>query len=213
MKELTRREREQLERENTIISKAEKLFCEHGFDKVSMNELAKESEFTKRTIYRYFTSKEDLYYAVAFKGYQQLYNLIRKKVNNGKTGFDKVRISYYCYYEFYNGYPQLVQLINMGGIIKENIKDKETPFLQKFLELDKSIFEMLISMFVEGKFDGSIRADLEISQLALSSIYVVTGFFQMFSFSGNTYTQHYNLNKDQFIKHTIEVLLDSLRQK
>lgn len=81
LEKLTRREREQLEREKLIITKAEELFCKHGFEKkVSMDDLAKESEFTKRTIYRYFTCKEDLFFAVALRGNQRLYDMIKKIV-------------------------------------------------------------------------------------------------------------------------------------
>lgn len=213
MKELTRRQREQLEREDAIVSKAEKLFCKHGFEKVSMNDLAKEAEFTKRTIYRYFTSKEDLYFAVALRGFQRLFDMIKSKSRKGNTGFEKIRMSYYAYYEFFCKFPRLVQLINMSGVIKSDTEDKNVPYRKKFIDFDKHLFEELIGMFIEGKSDGSIRSDLEISQLALSSIFVTSGFFQMLSLSGNTYTQHFSLDKEAFIKLTIEMLLDSLRNK
>ncbi|WDV45181.1 TetR/AcrR family transcriptional regulator [Clostridiaceae bacterium M8S5] len=213
MRELTRRQREQLEREDAIISKAGELFCKHGFENVSMNDLAREAEFTKRTIYRYFTSKEDLYFAVSFRGFKRLLDMIKDKIKKGNTGFEKIRLSYYEYYEFYCKFPRLVQLINMRGLVKSETKDEDVPYRKKFMDIDKRLFEELIGMFIEGKADGSIRSDLEISELALSSIFIVSGFFQMLSLSGNTYTQHFDLDKDTFIKHTIEILLDSLRNK
>lgn len=43
-----------------IIEAARKLFHQFGFKKVSMDEIAKEAGVTKRTIYMYFNSKEEL---------------------------------------------------------------------------------------------------------------------------------------------------------
>ena len=43
-----------------IVEAARKLFYKYGFKKVSMDEIANEAGVTKRTIYMYFKSKEDL---------------------------------------------------------------------------------------------------------------------------------------------------------
>lgn len=213
MKELTKREREQFEREEAIVSKAEELFCDHGFEKVSMDNLAKECEFTKRTIYRYFTCKEDLFFAVALRGYKRLFDMIKNESQKGNTGFEKIRLSYYAYYDYFCNFPKLLQLTNTCGVIKSNSEGMNIPYREKFTDFDKRLFEELTKMFYEGKTDGSIRSDLEISTLAFSSIFVATGFFQMLSLSGSTYTNYFGLDKEDFIKFTIEMLLDSLKHK
>lgn len=107
----------------------------------------------------------------------------------------------------------MVQLTNTCGVIKSNSEGMNIPYRDKFTDLDKCLFEELIKMFHEGKTDRSIRSDLEISTLALSSIFVVTGFFQMISLSGNTYTNHFGLDNEAFIKFTIEMLLDSFKHQ
>lgn len=43
-----------------IINSARKLFSKYGFKKVSMDEIAKEANVTKKTVYTYFESKEEL---------------------------------------------------------------------------------------------------------------------------------------------------------
>ena len=47
-------------KEEQIIEAARKLFYQFGFKKVSMDEIAKEANVTKKTIYMYFGSKEEL---------------------------------------------------------------------------------------------------------------------------------------------------------
>jgi TetR/AcrR family transcriptional regulator len=73
----SRRDRERAAREADIIAAAEKLFYTKGFENTSMDEIAKYAEFTKKTIYQYFKSKEDLFYAVASKNVNVLLGRIR----------------------------------------------------------------------------------------------------------------------------------------
>ncbi len=60
-----------------VISTARKLFSEYGYRKVSMDEIAKVSGVTKRTIYTYFKDKNDL---IKFFLYEEL-NAMRDMVN------------------------------------------------------------------------------------------------------------------------------------
>src|SRR5947199_4627328 len=47
-----------------ILTKAEQLFARHGFDGVSMREIAEACDITKANIYYYFKDKESLYLQV-----------------------------------------------------------------------------------------------------------------------------------------------------
>ena len=43
-----------------ILNAAKKLFTNYGFKRVSMDEIASEAGVTKKTVYTYFSSKEEL---------------------------------------------------------------------------------------------------------------------------------------------------------
>ena len=47
-------------KEEQILNAAKKLFTNYGFKKVSMDEIASEAGVTKKTVYTYFSSKEEL---------------------------------------------------------------------------------------------------------------------------------------------------------
>nr|WP_243686751.1 helix-turn-helix domain-containing protein [Methanobacterium formicicum] len=57
-----RREREKEQRRNDILKAAEKLFLSREYDNVSMNDIAREVELSKATIYLYFENKEELFF-------------------------------------------------------------------------------------------------------------------------------------------------------
>jgi len=49
------------ERKEAIYQAALTLFKKNGYDKVSFNGIAAEAGFTKSNMYRYFSSKEDIF--------------------------------------------------------------------------------------------------------------------------------------------------------
>jgi len=61
---MNRAEKEYLIREQKIIKSARKLFIRFGFENVSLNQIAKEAEFGKSTLYYYFKNKNELFYKV-----------------------------------------------------------------------------------------------------------------------------------------------------
>jgi AcrR family transcriptional regulator len=64
MNQLSRRERNRLERQNRILDAAIKVFAEAGFPGASMEEIARQAGLSKPTLYQYFTSKEALFEAM-----------------------------------------------------------------------------------------------------------------------------------------------------
>ncbi|WOK08607.1 TetR/AcrR family transcriptional regulator [Imperialibacter roseus] len=67
-----RREREKEEMKELILKTANKLFAEHGFDKVSMRNIADAIEYSPTTIYLYFKDKNELFYALHLEGFRML---------------------------------------------------------------------------------------------------------------------------------------------
>ncbi len=63
-----RKEKEKDIRRNDIIEAAEKVFFKKGYSQATMDDVAKEAEFSKRTLYVYFNSKEQLHFEIMIKG-------------------------------------------------------------------------------------------------------------------------------------------------
>ncbi|MFA6939636.1 MAG: helix-turn-helix domain-containing protein [Clostridiaceae bacterium] len=67
-----RRRQEKEIRRKDIVDAAEQIFFSKGYENVSMDEAAKEAEFSKRTVYAYFNSKEQIYFEIMIRGYSNL---------------------------------------------------------------------------------------------------------------------------------------------
>ena len=66
----SRKERETELRRQIIIEAAEKLFLSEGYENTTMDEIARLSEYSKGTLYKYFKSKDELYLAIGIKTYE-----------------------------------------------------------------------------------------------------------------------------------------------
>lgn len=73
---LERKEKERIIRRNDVIDAAETLFMEKGFEQTTMDEIAKYSGFTKKTIYTYISSKDEIYMEIMLRGFHLLNKLI-----------------------------------------------------------------------------------------------------------------------------------------
>jgi len=176
-----------------------------------MEEIAKEAQFTKRTIYQYFINKDDLFFAVALKGFKQMFSYFQKVPGQGKTGFEKLCFTSRAYYQFYQEFPDIFRIMNYIGFVKT--KDENSPKRQEFMQFDQEMFQDFAMMIEEGKADGSIRTDLEAVKGAYAFAFVTTGFFHLLSITGKTFTEHFSLAQEDFIFFALGLFNDAFRAK
>jgi AcrR family transcriptional regulator len=205
---MTRGERERESRKSEILAAAERVFCRKGYHDASMDEIARESKFTKRTLYQYFLNKEDLYFAVSLNAFRQLSDLLATAAGGGGRGLDRLRSSVRAFLEFYKAYPDRIRLFTfiaeLGG------PSEESPHYRDWQEVLKTMFSGVAGVIEEGKADGSIRAGLDAPRVSLSLVFLTTGFFNLLAINGGTFTRRYGLDLDSFALSTLELISASL---
>jgi AcrR family transcriptional regulator len=73
------RERKKQRTREAIAQTARRLFEEHGFDAVTVDEVARESEVSRKTVFNYFPTKEDLFFSGMELFEERLLDAIRKR--------------------------------------------------------------------------------------------------------------------------------------
>lgn len=165
-----RKEREREERRMQIISAAEHLFFEYGYDQVSMEQIANEAELSKGTIFFYFKNKEALYFTIVLQGIKLFHQKISDAVHECKgpaisqltaLGMAGIRFS-----REYPGYRSMILLFKSGRFSldqRESYNDEVTEFISHS-EAMISLTEDIVESGVE---DGSIRSDIDPIELAI----------------------------------------------
>ncbi|MDD5024705.1 MAG: TetR/AcrR family transcriptional regulator [Methanoregula sp.] len=139
-----RKQREKEQRRVEIINAAEKLFFSRGYDSVSVEDIAKEADLSKGTLFVYFINKEDLFFAVVLRGTEILSSMFEESINERGRGNKINRGPSRAYFEFVKKYPDYHRIISYyqsGRFDPEKIAQNETA--RKIADLRKEIFLML----------------------------------------------------------------------
>lgn len=77
-------------KEEQIVNAARDLFTMYGYKKVSMDEIAKKAGVTKRTVYMYFNSKEELLKYFINEEIQNMKKIVEQSENTNKSFMENI---------------------------------------------------------------------------------------------------------------------------
>ena len=77
-------------KEEQIVEAARKLFGKYGYKRVSMEEIAKEANVTKRTVYSYFKSKEEILKYFLNEEVQNMKKILEETEKVNKSFFENL---------------------------------------------------------------------------------------------------------------------------
>ena len=109
-----RREREKLEMKEKILETATRQLEEFGYENLTIRSIAKEIEYSPRTIYLYFKDKDELLYAMSVKAFT-LFAQRFESVLFIKDPFDRLEALNKVYFNFAfenPGYYDLMFILN-----------------------------------------------------------------------------------------------------
>ena len=84
-----RREKEKLERRESILIAARDLFYEKGYQTTTVEEIAEAAEVSKGTVYLYFGSKDELYVTVVLESFDIVEDLLEEIMSSDRDVVDK----------------------------------------------------------------------------------------------------------------------------
>ena len=141
------------EKHDVILTAAEKIFAEKGYDKATTLEIAKTACVSEATLYEYFHNKEDILFSTLqyrFNGHLQLTG----EAFEIKTPFSKLIRFIYYHFTMYLRQPAFVKTFILDGIYNSRFyESKAYAVFQNYMTVIDRILD-------EGKADGSFRPDL-----------------------------------------------------
>jgi AcrR family transcriptional regulator len=88
---IRRKEREYLAHREEILSAAEKVFAAKGFFPTTMSEIAETAEFGTGTLYKYFKSKEDLYFTLIGEKTDEINRLVKSELLQKTSAIERIK--------------------------------------------------------------------------------------------------------------------------
>ncbi|NLO31596.1 MAG: TetR/AcrR family transcriptional regulator [Methanosarcina mazei] len=170
-----RRQREKEQRKTEIIDAAESLFFSRSYEEVSMEDIAREVELNKATIYLYFKNKEALYATIVLRGIDILKEKYTECMEKEVSGIVKIALMGQAYYQFAQEYPDYLRMIHFYGSERFS---KENPCTAEIGKGYGTCRLILRDAIQEGIDDSTIRSDLG---PFLTSMYLMISFMGILS--------------------------------
>lgn len=162
-----RKEREKERRRQQIIVAAKRVFSDKGFNKTTMEDIAKEAELSPGTLYLYFKNKEELYASLSLRILQYLHIRVSHVIN--QTELDpqgKLDALKEVMFDVYDFDPLII--INMFHLqSSETLKNLSDELIDEIKTLSRNSIGAIAQIFKEG-IDAGVFIDRH--PVALSDI-------------------------------------------
>lgn len=196
-----RKERERERRRQQIIVAAKRVFCEKGFNRATMEDIAKEAELSPGTLYLYFKNKDELYASLSLRILQYL--IIRLEHVNSNPDFDargRVDALVDAMFDVYDFDPLII--INLFHLqSSETLRNLSDEMLTEIEDLSRKSLGAIADVFRKGIEDKLIKDE---HPFALADI-----FWAMFSgvILWESSKKIINVDKD-YLKDTLRSAFD-----
>lgn len=206
----TRVEREKLARRKGIIDSAERLFERKGYEQTTMDEIAKEAEFTKKTIYKYFVSKQEIYYEIAYRAFKALKEYTDDIVHFlDMNGYDKMAVFAERYLEFLNKHTLYSNIMLEMNPKPVQLNPEEKKIFQQTEDIaDEIIF---VNIVEEGIKDGSIKTTKTAYEMNFMIWGAINGIMTIARNKEKIIEEAVGKNRDTFVREAIQEILNALK--
>lgn len=196
---MSRKTAEYEARQQFILDAARRLYTEKGVENSNMDVIASAADYTRRTLYSYFKSKDEICLLVLIEDSNLRWGEQKNAIAQVNTGLEKIIVWGESLYDFTLRFPHSIRLQlywDLKGIDKNRI-GKST--FDSFEKINNELADGLREIFKLGIEDGSIRADLQIDICISQFLYsiravinrAISQTYSFASFDADKYFKHY----------------------
>jgi AcrR family transcriptional regulator len=187
------------ERKQQIIRAAVKRFARHGHGKTTLEEIARDIRIGKATIYHYFKSKDELFFASLKWETDQFIEDIKAIFNNEELAVGARLLEYISYKENIDTrYKLLFNLILQ--LVEDDSFEKEKEIMKNMLNREEEIVKLALSSIYSSRLEGMNES---------LPIFIVTSSWGAFFGSKINHISHPDriLNTREFVFKSLENIL------
>lgn len=209
-----RKKREKEIRRNDIIEAAERIFFTKGYDIATMDDVAKEAEFSKRTVYVYFNSKEQIYFEIMTRGYRLLIGMLKDDLQKEKafSAIEEIRQMALTLYRFSREYPGYFKAImeyeNSELDFQKGIPDQAR---EECYALGEEMLAFLTAALEKGIAEDSIRSDLDVVKTALVLWACMLGVFNTVKKKERYIKNYHSTTPEELVEAAFQLISRSIQ--
>lgn len=144
---ISRKDRDDQRRRDEILAAALAIFATHGFHGTTMAQISQEAQYPLGTIYKYFSSKKQIYNDLVMERVHQLGQILLS-ISNQKnlSAREKLKASLFAKTNFYRRNSDFIRIYisersNIDAVMIPKLNEKVNRMHDKMISLFQKIFE------------------------------------------------------------------------
>lgn len=206
-----RRLREKNQRRQEILSAAESVFSNKGFDKSTMDDVATAAELSKGAVYFYFNSKAEICLSILLQSLQEIMDLFRGIEVESISGYEKFHKMCQVMGTYNESHPFFIKAVANFRHHKE-LCDNSSPVLQEVLSANADLTLMLQTATALGMSDGSIDSSVNPNVLADAFWGDLNGILPALCLMDHDDLEHEKPSLHKF-NYMIQLIINSIKSK
>ena len=180
---LERRGKEKDNRKKLILKSARALFFKKGFNKVTVDEIAKAAELGKGSIYLYFNSKEEIYAQILLNDIDNFNRQVSVLFENNISASEILNEFSYIYIDFFLNDGELFRILMtyMLQPVKMNLPEKLNSQILNANARSIDVIGKILQMGIDTK---EFPAEMNLKQNQNAFWGLLNGIISLFIFSG-----------------------------
>lgn len=203
----TRREREKQARYDTILDAAELVFAEKGYERTSMDDIARTASLSRALLYVYFKDKAAIQRGIMLRAGHSLFRRFEEARQTADTGLAQIRAMGESYYRFYLEEPDYFSALTKASTAMAEADESQA---EEMLCSKSDLMALMVGAIELGLEDGTMNRQ-RISDPVQTALYLrgalhgVILLCQAEMGEGNP-----PFPGDQLIRHTMDMLTSSI---
>ena len=188
-------------RRRFIVEAARGLLIKKQISDISMDDIAVAAEYTRRTLYAYFRSRDDIWLRILLEDMTRRWELQKQALTGIVGGLARITAWAEAHYAFWKANPQSIAVErywDCHGIHRHRVSAK---VFDEFESLNNELADGLREMFRVGIEDGSLRTDLLVDACISQFLYSLRAVLGRALSSSYSFT---DLAPDRYVQHYLD---------
>jgi AcrR family transcriptional regulator len=199
-------QQERQARMELILNSAEKLFVEKGYANTSINDIAEAADFSRTSIYQYFSSKEEIYVNILMRYTDLLTEHTAEAVSAPAHTIDKIRAFLEEFRKTIEAQPNFFTLY---FIQRHQVEPQLSPELRMQLNARRRELENVFRDFYrEGVERGDVR-DIRPKDASNLFFAQIMGMMLLHQY----YEEEFDVTLDDHLDKSLEMYLEFVRKR
>ncbi len=197
-------------RRRFILDAARRLIASGDVEEITMDAIAAAAGYTRRTMYAYFTSRDEILMRIFTEDLEARWNAQRTAIERGGTGLDKVAAWGRSFYAHAKENPHSLRLQlywDFRGVDRKRV-GKET--FASFEAVNEALADGLRAVFELGIADGSLRPNLRTDLCISQYIYSLRAILNRAVSKSYSFA---SFEPDDYVEHFLDLFIRGIRHE